>query len=159
MYNLVSLDPKSFCFAVLVLALKPGDHIRLAICSSGIPLYYHHMLVVKVVDESQIQVIHKVSKVVEEVLTLKPEDITVLDYDCAYTGQEAIDRARQHIGEDFNLLWSNCEHFVTEMRTGTAQSIQVQDAVEVAVGIGVTLAAVNILYLESQYTFRNYTFT
>jgi hypothetical protein len=119
--------------------------------SSGIPLYYHHMLVVKVVDESQISVIHKVSKVVVEVLTLKPEDITVLDYACAYTGQEAIDRAWKHIGEDFNLLWSNCEHFVTEMRTGTAESIQVQDTVEVAIGIGVIGAAVvGVVYMLSQ---------
>ena len=51
------------------------------------------------------------------------------------------------IGDSYNLLlWSNCEHFVTEVRTGTAQSIQVQDAVNigvgVALGVGVIGAAV-----------------
>ena len=38
------------------------------------------MLVVKVVSESQIQVIHKIFEVVEEVISYKPNDITVLDY-------------------------------------------------------------------------------
>ena len=125
--------------------LKPGNHIRvngdLTDCNSGISFYSHHMLVVKVVNDSTIRVIHKTSErgAVEEVMSCSPEQITLLDYDCAYTGQEAIRRAREHIGEEYSLLWSNCEHFVTEVRTGTDQSRQIQTA---ALVFGVAAAAV-----------------
>ena len=132
--------------------LQPGDHIRVRGelgefidgLTPDIKLYTHHMLVVKVVSHSEIRVIHKTQdkRVVEELRSCEPNDVTVLDYDCAYVGQEAIDRARERIGEDYNLLWSNCEHFVTEVRTGTAQSIQVQNAVKVAVGVAIGVGVI-----------------
>ena len=138
--------------------LQPGDHIRVNgdLCSSGKALYTHHMLVVKVLSDSIIKIIHKTSdrRVVEEVRHYRPEDIEVLDYECLYTGRKAIKRAREHIGEDYNLLWSNCEHFVTEVKTGVAQSVQVRDTVATGVGIAVELgligaAAVGLAYLFS----------
>ena len=132
--------------------LNPGDHIHVEgnFFSAGTPLFYHHMLVVKVVSESQIQVIHKIFKVVEEVLFLRPEDITVLDYECHYTEQRAVWRAQRRIGEvEFSLLWSNCEHFVTEVRTGTAQSIQVQDFIcGIALIIALAVVALYSCYMQ-----------
>ena len=132
--------------------LNPGDHILVEgnFCSAGTALFHHHMLVVEVVNESQVQVIHKVFKVVEEVLSLKPEDITVLDYDCHYTGQRAVRRARRRIGEvEYSMLWSNCEHFVTEVRTGTARSIQVQDCVcGIALIIALAILALYLYYMQ-----------
>ena len=91
---------------------------------------------------------------VEEVKRYRPEDIEVLDYECQYTGQKAITRARERIGEDYNLFWSNCEHFVTEVKTGVARSVQVHDAVVTGAGIAVGLgligaAAVGLAYLFS----------
>ena len=138
--------------------LQPGDHIRVNgdVCSSGKAIYTHHMLVVKVLSDSMIKIIHKTSdrRVVEEAKHYRPEDITVLDYECQYTGQEAITRARERIGEGYNLLRSNCEHFVTEVKTGVAQSVQVRDTV--VTGAGITLgfgligaAAVGLAYLFS----------
>ena len=136
--------------------LQPGDHIRVKgdLCSSGMEQYTHHMLVVDVLSDSRIIVIHKLRKVVEEVKRFRPEEITVLDYECQYTGQKVIRRARERIGEGYNLLWSNCEHFVTEVKTGVAQSVQVHDAVTTGVGIAVGLgvigaAAVGLAYLFS----------
>ena len=91
--------------------------------------YTHHILVVSVTDEKSIQVIHHVKdrSVSEVTKRYKPEQITVLDYDSKYTGQEAVERARD-IGKSFaeyNLATNNCEHFVTEARTGEKISIQV----------------------------------
>ena len=128
--------------------LQPGDHIRVKgdLCSSGMELYTHHMLVVDVLSDSRIIVIHKLREVVEEVKWFRPEEITVLDYNCWFTGQAAIMRARACIGEDHNLLLSNCEHFVTEVKTGVAQSVQVRDTVKftltlVLIATGVILLA------------------
>ena len=39
---------------------------------------------------------------------------------------EIIQRARQRIGQDYHLLYANCEHFVTEVRTGHAVSLQIE---------------------------------
>ena len=135
--------------------LRPGDHISARgelgdFVDSHVPelkMYTHHMLVVQVLSASEIRIIHKtMDGVVEEIRSYQPEDITVLDYDCAYSGQDAVRRARERSGEGYNLAWSNCEHFVTEVRTGTAQSLQVQTAVKVGIGaaVGVGLLAVGI---------------
>ena len=133
--------------------LQPGDHIRKRgelgeFIDSALPdlqLYTHHMLVVKVLSDSEIKIIHKTSdkRVSEVTLHCEPKDITVLDYECTYTGRDAIARAHARIGEDYNLVSNNCEHFVTEVRTGIAQSVQVQTAVKVGVGVaaGVSLLA------------------
>ena len=108
-------------------------------------LYYdHHLLVVKVVND-KIVAIHKKRKasVVEGTVDYRADKITVLDYDCPYTGQEAIARARERMDQSYSLLTSNCEHFVTEARTGQKQSIQVQKAKKVAkVAAGATALGV-----------------
>ena len=108
--------------------LKPGDHIvakerlmlRILSCD-------HHMLVVEVVN-TEIVAIYKASVVIEGTVDYR----AVLDYDCPYTGQEAITRARERMDQGYNLLTSNFEHFVTEARTGQKQSIQVQKVKKVA---------------------------
>ena len=120
--------------------LKPGDHIRVG------EFITHHMLVVAVVDNSQVRVIHQTGHgVEEESVVCKPDDITVLDYECSYTGKKAIQRARERVTQLYSLVFSNCEHFVTEVKTGEKLSIQVQNAVKVgigvAVGVGIMAAA------------------
>lgn len=92
--------------------------------------YYHHLLVNEVIDKSSVKVIHKTTtKVEEEVKSHEPKDIWVLDYSCKYTGKAAIQRARERVGEGkYNAVTANCEHFVTEVRTGVAQSTQVKKA-------------------------------
>ena len=140
--------------------LQPGDHIRargelgefLDTYSSDLKIYTHHMLVVGVVDSSQVAVIHKTVKgVLEETRIYRPTDVTVVDYDCPFTGEKAIQRARERKGQSYHLVWSNCEHFVTEVKTGKKQSIQVQTAVKVGVGAVVGISAVvgGLLYAFS----------
>ena len=138
--------------------LRPGDHIRVQGEGGGAShstststsssdygktkgksgAYTHHLLVVSVIDEKSIEVIHHVKEVGICGVTkrYKPEQITVLDYDSEYTGQEAVKRARfiRINGGKYNLATNNCEDFVTVVRTGEKLSDQV---VSTAVG-GVT---------------------
>ena len=135
--------------------LKPGDHIQVptsSTCSSSSSSSIsgsssgsrrdmpekcdgthvtHHLLVVKVIDEKYIRVIHKVTPqgVVEENKYYLPKHITVLEYESEFTGQAAIERAREMTGEYYDILTNNCEHFVTEVRTGVKQCPQVEGAV------------------------------
>ena len=128
--------------------LKPGEHLRgelgefLETYSADLRIFTHHMLVVKVLSESRIQVVHKTKDrgVVVETVRYKPEKIDVLVYECPYDGDKAIERARERIDQDYSLLRGNC---VTEVKT---QSIQVQTAVKVGVGVavGVGIAAVAV---------------
>ena len=55
----------------------------------------------------------------KEKLSYRLDKITVLDYDSPYTGEKAIQR----------LVFSDCEHFVTEVRTGEKVSIQARTGV------------------------------
>ena len=119
--------------------LKPGDHIRvrgelgesLDTFSSDLKIYTHHMLVVEVLNRHEISVIHKTARgVEEEKRPYGPDDITVVEYDSAYSGETAVLRARERKQQCYNLVFSNCEHFVTEVRTGEKQSIQVRTAVK-----------------------------
>ena len=131
--------------------LEPGDHIRvrgelgefLETYSADLPIFTHHMLVVKVLSESRIQVVHKTEDrgVVVETVRYKPEKIDVLVYECPYDGDKAIERARERMDQDYSLLRGNCEHFVTEVKTGRKKSIQVQ-AVVVGAAVGLGLFAI-----------------
>ena len=121
--------------------LQPGDHIHVRgglgeFVDAHLPqleLYTHHMLVEKVVDDSHINIIHKTIDrgVLEEIREYQPEQITVLDYECLYTGKEIIQRARHQIDPNqyYSLLWNNCEHFAFKMRRGFEESHQVQNVV------------------------------
>ena len=106
-------------------ALKPGDHIKV---NEG--LYDHHMIVVNVVSYNTITVIHKRKQqpavVEEDIYCYTPDKIIRMVYYSPYNQQEIIERARQRIGEKYNLLFANYEHFATEVRTGTAVSLQVE---------------------------------
>ncbi|CAI8010608.1 hypothetical protein GBAR_LOCUS6967 [Geodia barretti] len=105
--------------------LKPGNHIKV---NQG--LYDHHMIVVNVVSYNTITVIHKrkqqLAVVEEDIYCYTPDKIIRMVYYSPYNQQEIIERARQRIGEYYNLLFANCEHFATEVRTGTPVSLQVE---------------------------------
>ena len=142
--------------------LEPGDHIRVRgelgefidSYSSDLKIYTHHVLVVAVVDESHVAVIHKtVDGVLEETREYKPDDITVLDYECRYTGEKAVQRARERKIQTYNLVFSNCEHFVTEVKTGEKLSIQVRTAVKVGVGAAVGVGAMAVAVAGLWYAF------
>ena len=103
--------------------------------------YTHHLLVVKVVKRKFIEVIHKVKNdnIIRELKWYKPEDITVLDYKSTYTGEYAVIRAKNMMddGEEYKAATANCEHFVTEVRTGEKRCNQLRNVVAVgAVGGG-----------------------
>ena len=120
-----------------LLDLKTGDHI---VVGGRLKLFYgHHLLVVRVIDENRLLVIHKLDVgFVEEARSYKPRQITVLNYECPYDGEEIIRRARVIFGddEDYGFLRSNCEHFVREARTGIRSSPQVQRGMKgVLIGI------------------------
>ena len=92
--------------------------------------------------------IHKgIEGVAEERKRYRQYHVTVLDYESKYTGEEAIKRARDLMSknEEYKLAHNNCEHFVTEVRTGEKQSKQIQAVVKGAAGGGaggaVTLGA------------------
>ena len=136
--------------------LKPGDHIAvMETCMEGIITYKHHLLVVEVVNDKIVAIHKKLDvSVVEGTVDYGADEITVLDYDCPYTGKEAIARARERMDQGYSLLTSNCEHFVTEARTGQKQSIQVQKVAKVAagataLGVGVALLA-GAVYLATR---------
>ena len=80
--------------------LGPGDHIK----TNGI-LYDHHMIVVKVISEDTVRIIHKrkdQEAVVEEEVSCRPEDLTLLVYDSPFSGTEIVRRARERIGQSYN---------------------------------------------------------
>ena len=125
--------------------LSPGDHIRVngsmrlrdmirgSSRSSNDPkkwaAYTHHMMVVKVLESDQILVIHKTDTGVnEKAVSHRSKDITVLDYESKYNGEEAIAKGRDLYGEEYSVLTSNCEHFVTEARTGRKSCGQLKKA-------------------------------
>ena len=39
--------------------------------------------------------------------------IIVVDYECVFSGAQAIARARNRLGDGYSMLRNNCEHFVT----------------------------------------------
>ena len=130
--------------------LNPGDHIRVkgGKADMGLEFYTHHLLVVRVVNDTTIEVIHNTTEggVVKELVPCNsPRKITVLDYNYVYTREEVVRRARKRIGNSYNLYNDNCEHFVTEVTSGTRCSLQVEGTVEwlkvLMVAAVVTIAA------------------
>ena len=110
--------------------LNPGDHIQ-TLCElqakkKNLKNVFHHLLVVKVISDKQLLVIHNDGiVVVEETKVFSPKDIIVLEYPCAYTAQQAIERARSQCGKEWKLLTDNCEHLVTWAKNGKGKSPQV----------------------------------
>ena len=97
------------------------------------------------INKKSILVIHKTNdNVVEEERECSPRNVTVLDYHSQYTGEQAICRARDMMGEEYSLSMGNCEHFVTEARTGEKQSYQVQGAVVAGVAGGTVGAGAGV---------------
>ena len=108
-------------------------------------LITHHLLVIKVINKKRNLVIHKTDEnVVEEERECSPRHVTVLDYDSQYTGEQAIRRARDMMGEEYSLSMGNCEHFVTEARTGEKQSYQVTGAIVAGVAGGTVGAGAGV---------------
>ena len=117
-----------------------GDHIRVVHA-----VYHHHMLVTEVYKpDGKLKVIHFSSgrsdsrlssklasaRIVEEYYIIKPgTELEVLTYKLPrkqlYTTDEAIERARNRLGEnDYNAFFYNCESFVNWALTGEEKSQQ-----------------------------------
>lgn len=131
-----------------------GDHIRV-----HRKVYYHHMMVTKVIDKSHLRVIHYTggdesgkevvkavsshnckAEIVETIREIKKsEEIELLRYkngEDIYTPREAISRARSRLGEkDYNLVTNNCECFINWAYTDRDVSGQVEK-VKVGVTVG-----------------------
>ena len=113
-------------------------------CDSKV--YTHHLLVVEPIDGTHVKVINKVDEkpsILEEVKCYDPSDVTIMKYNCQYTGEEAIRRARERMeeGEEYNVVTSNCEHFVTGVRTGEEKCLQKEGVLYGGLG-GVATGAV-----------------
>lgn len=139
----------NFAFEMLRVFGTIGDHIRI---HNGV--YYHHMLVVEVIDSKKLMVIHYTEnddhdgdkvvkgasasssltergKVKEETTEVDPtgKKVELLEYAepgvAIYTGQEAIKRARGRVGEtNYSLLKRNCESFVNWVITDREETNQ-----------------------------------
>ena len=60
-----------------------------------------HMLVVRVIDENRVCVLRMTSNGIrEEAVMLDARDVHVMDYECRYTAEEAIQHARDDEGKD-----------------------------------------------------------
>ena len=111
--------------------LKPGDHIKRPTklnkkTKKKSVSCDHHYLVIRVLSDSEVFVIHNDGESVKEEETeFHPGQITVLEYPCCYSPDEAIARARSRLGGGYDLLTNNCEHFVTWAKTGKGISYQV----------------------------------
>ena len=122
--------------------LHPGDHIKCP-CQpdqdKGLKkkvAYSHHLLVIEVVSDKQLRVIHNDgAEVTEEIKEFSSEKLTVIDYPCKYSASEAISRARSKLGNEWELLTNNCEHFVTWAKNGKGKSEQVLGGIMVG-GVG-----------------------
>ena len=120
----------------------PGERFRM----SGAPLYRHHMIVVEVISRKKLHVIHYRRAADGRKAVIKKENIAVnpsievtyrIDYnqDESYTGQEAIDRALERLGEcSYNLLSNNCESFCTWVKMNKNKSAQAETGIGVAAG-------------------------
>ena len=114
--------------------LKPGDHIVVEESRANLlgRKKTHHLLVVKAIDHTHVDVIHSVSDntdgVVDERKRYSPRHVTVLDYETRFTGSAIIERAwdMQRSSKPVSLgdgsAWRNSEDFVTEARTGIEKS-------------------------------------
>jgi hypothetical protein len=111
-------------------------------------MYWHHMIVVKVISRNKLRVIHYSKTAYAERATIAKQDIVIdphnnavyrIDYDRdkSYTGQEAIDRALERADEcSYNLLFNNCESFCTWVKVNKNRSSQAE------VGMGAAAAGV-----------------
>ena len=130
--------------------LEPGTHIKydcvLQEKKKTVLTVMHHALVVEVINDYQLLVIHNDGQnVAEELIMMDASDITVVVYECVYSGNDAIIRARERLGDGYNVLSDNCEHFVTWARTGKGESKQVKKGTGaglVGLGAGAVAGAV-----------------
>ena len=113
--------------------LNPGDHIRMScqVAKNQKKSYSvdHHALVIQVVNDRQLRVIHNDGvAVVEEIETYHPGQLMVVEHSSCFLPDEAIQRARSKLGERWDLLWNNCEHFVNWAKTGSRDCSQLKKA-------------------------------
>ena len=140
--------------------MSAGDHISVPgesyqVKGAG-PFHRHHMIVKEVRGKDKLLVIHYYAKadkdtaaIVEQEYTTDPKDIHLIEYDPKaghiYNGEEAIARAetRCDTGKgEYSLIFNNCEHFCTSVKTDKKESLQVQRAVKVTSAVAAGLFAV-----------------
>lgn len=129
--------------------LKPGDHVK-SPCTHPLTIrkdwkhdlhVWHHALVVEVLSDKEAKVIHNNGKVCEATMTYESlERVTVLEYPCSYSPEEAIERARTKLGKKW-VFNDTCEHLVTWAKSGEGRSVQVRKCVVVGV-VGSVVGAV-----------------
>ena len=126
-------------------------------------LYYHHMLVIKVIDpyRKEVQVIHYTTSAVEgqgnqileeDVIITEPIELVVYKDDIPmWDVEEGIRRARSRKGEtDYKLFSNNCESFVnwaltSEDVTDQGKTAPIKIGVGAAIGVGAVAIGVGAL--------------
>lgn len=77
----------------------------------------HHMLVVRPINDRSVHVIHMTEAgVKEEDISLHAKNVTVLEYECTHTGEDAVENARGCFESAYDPLYSNDEQFVTDAK-------------------------------------------
>jgi hypothetical protein len=124
------------------------------------------MIVVKVISRKKLRVIHYRGAanaggkaiITEENIVIDPsvDVIYRIDYDRgkSYTGEEAIDRALERLGEcSYSLLSNNCESFCTWVKMNKNKSSQAETAAA-GMGLAAAAAAVGTVALLSFAVFK-----
>ena len=160
-----------------------GDHVRVKRLVYNHHVYNHHALVVKVIDDTTLLAIHYTSsdslnskeasstvassgfsetaKVFEIEMKVDPEEDTIelLEYSegvALFTGEKAVERARDRIDEkNYNLFTNNCECLINWAITGNNVSKQGENGMKLiagatAIGVGVGVGTAAILYLDKK---------
>ena len=144
-----------------------GDHIR-----QRVGIYYHHMIVVSVLNSREIRVIHYTQrqgenklasielsyckssgqspgKITEETIeidlnTMTIEVVKYAEGEAIYTGWAVVVHARKRIDEEsYNLFFNNCESFANWAVTEKNRSDQGRKGL--AAGVGLTVGVVGAI--------------
>ena len=130
------------------------------------------MIVKEVQGKDKLVVIHYYSDtgdgnsaaIVKQEYTTDHKEVQLIEYDPGkydkiFTGDEAIARAEGSCGTgegEYSLIFNNCEHFCTSVKTDKKESKQVQRGVKVVLGAavvaGLGIAAGTVLYAISKPT-------
>jgi hypothetical protein len=126
--------------------LKPGD--ELVVPKSGFDIIQHHALYIGYDHKSTHLIIH--NNIHTGVSLISVDDffsqVLKINEIIPFRGTNAerkilVQKALAKIGQAYNLINYNCEHFITEIKSGEARSRQLENAALTAAGI-VLLAAI-----------------
>lgn len=132
--------------------LRKADHIAIAQRTSVVTYVHHGLYDGKggVYHYARPGILHEICHTpLEDFLMnrIKGNVLVVFEYKKCATAETAIRRAAKRVGEtEYSLGKNNCEHFVTQCKTGFPQSEQIEGTKNLAIGVGtVIVSAVSVI--------------